>query len=80
MNQVKALCHEGTKGGRGIILLMLNPSARCVWMFTNRLSSLFIREGRTTTVPIMQEASWVPTSVSMDVGKKNALLSMRFEP
>jgi hypothetical protein len=49
-------CHEGTRGGRGMAVLVLNLGASSGWAVDATARPLYHRER--APIPIVQEAEW----------------------
>jgi len=67
------LAVKALRGSRGIVLLILNLSARGNWVVTVMPWLLYTQEG--ASVPIIQETGWAPGPVRVDVEKRKSLVS-----
>jgi len=67
------LAMKAQRGSRGIVLLILNLSARGNWVVTVMPWLLYTQEG--ASVPIIQEPGWAPGPVRVGLEKRKSLVS-----
>jgi hypothetical protein len=67
------LAMKAQRGSRGVILLILNLSARGKWVVTVMPWLLYTQEG--ASVPIIQEHGWAPGPIRVGVEKRESLVS-----